>query len=155
VKVADYKGAEVYTLEGRRIGGIKEINSKYFTAFERGLLTDEEFRIPISSVSAVEKHDNTTIVRLSLKEEQLKHGYEFAKGRPNSEFASGAAEWEPKVPLEKPLIHYESYQAEAGSTAGRPPAISEYLCNMCDEKFANSTELQEHRVVQHKAPTGI
>jgi sporulation protein YlmC with PRC-barrel domain len=31
--VADYKGAEVYTLEGKRIGRIKEINSNYFTAF--------------------------------------------------------------------------------------------------------------------------
>jgi hypothetical protein len=153
--VADYRGAEVYTLEGRRVGRIKEINSRYFTAFKRGLVMDKEFRIPISSISAAEKHDNATIVRLSLKEEKLKHGYEFAKGRPNSEFASGATEREPKIPLEMPVIHYESYQAEACVAADRLPAISEYLCDMCDEKFAYAAELQEHRTSQHRGPTDI
>lgn len=96
--MAYYRGADVYTLEGKKVGRIREINSRYFTAFKRGIITDEEFRIPISSISAVESHGNVTVVRLSLKEEQVKHGYEFAKGRPNSEFASGAAESEPKDP---------------------------------------------------------
>jgi hypothetical protein len=154
--VDDYRGAEVYTLEGKRVGRIKEINTSYFTAFKRGIVTDEEFRIPISSISAVEKHGSATVVRLSLKEEQVKHGYEFAKGKPNSEFASGAAESELKVPLEKQVIHYESsHPAEASRTADRPPAISEYLCDMCDGKFGSPSKLQEHRAVQHKAPTGI
>jgi sporulation protein YlmC with PRC-barrel domain len=97
--VADYKGAEVYTLEGKRIGRIKEINSNYFTAFKRGLVTDEEFRIPMSAISAVENHDSSTIVRLSLNEDQVKHGYEFSKGKPNSEFVGGSAESEPKIPM--------------------------------------------------------
>lgn len=154
--MADYRDADVYTLEGKKVGRIREINSRYFTAFKRGIITDEEFRIPISSISAVESHGNVTVVRLSLKEEQVKHGYEFPKGRPNSEFASGAAEYEPKIPLEKQLIHYESFHpAEASRTADRPPSISEYLCDMCDKKFGNPSELQEHRAVQHKAPTGI
>lgn len=154
--MADFKDAEVYTLEGKRVGKIKEINTSYFTAFNRGLVTDEEFRIPMSAVSAVENHGNATVVRLSLKEEQLKHGYEFTKGKPNSEFASGAAESEPKIPLEKQVIHYESsHPAEASRTADRPPAISEYLCDMCNEKFVSSSKLQEHRAAQHKAPTGI
>jgi hypothetical protein len=154
--VTDFKDAEVYTLEGKQMGRIKEINSSYFTAFKRGLLTDEEFRIPMSAISAVESHGNATVVRLSLKEEQVKHGYEFTRGRPNSEFASGAAESEPKIPVEKQVIHYESpHPAEASSTVDRPPAISEYLCDMCEEKFGSPSELQEHRAAQHKAPTGI
>jgi hypothetical protein len=154
--MADYRDAEVYTLEGKRVGRIKKINSIYFTAFKRGLVTDEEFRIPISSISAVESNDNATIIRLNLKEEQVKHGYEFTRGRPNSEFASGATEWEPKVPDEKPVIRYESsHPAEASGTTDSPPAISEYLCDMCNEKFDSPSRLQEHRASQHKAPTGI
>lgn len=152
----DFRDAEVYTLEGKRVGRVKEINASYFTAFNRGLVTDEEFRIPMSAVSAVENHDNATVIRLSLKEEQVKHGYEFTKGKPNSEFASGAAESEPKTPLEKQVIHYESaHPAETGRAADRPPVISEYLCDMCDEKFGSPSKLQEHRAAQHKAPTGI
>lgn len=154
--VADYKGAEVFTLEGKRIGRIKEISSGYFTAFKLGLVTDEEFRIPMSAISAVENHGSSMIIRLSLKEEQVKHGHEFLKGKPNSEFVGGVAESEPKIPDEKQLIHYESANAaEETRTIERPPATSEYLCDMCDEKFASPSELQEHRALQHKAPTGI
>jgi hypothetical protein len=105
---------------------------------------------------SVESRGNTTAVRLSLKEEQVKHGYEFAKGKPNSEFASGAAESEPKVPREKQVIRYESSNpAEKTRTADRSPAISEYLCDMCNEKFHNLSSLQEHRAIRHMVPTGI
>jgi hypothetical protein len=154
--VGDFRGAEVYTLEGKRVGRIKEISSNYFTALKRGIVTDEEFRIPMSAISAVESHGNATVVRLSLKEDQVKHGREFAKGKPNSEFASGAAESEPKIPVEKQVIHYESpHPVEASVAAERPPAISEYLCDMCAEKFGSPSDLQEHRAARHKAPTGI
>jgi hypothetical protein len=154
--MADCKGAEFYTLEGKPAGRIKEINSGYFTALKRGLVTDEEFRIPNSSISAVERHDNATIVKLNLKEEQLKHGYEFTRGRRNSEFVSGAAEWEPKIPVEKQVIRYESsHPVEEGGTADRPSAISECLYDMCDEKSGSPSKLQEHRASRHKARTGI
>ena len=154
-RVADYMGAEVYTLEGKSVGKVKEINSSYFTAFKRGLLSDEEFRIPMSAVSSVENDGSSTTIRLSLKEEQVKHGYEFAKGKPNSEFMHGVAESEPKIP-ERQLIRYEPTQgAEEAAAIKRPPAVSEYLCDMCDEKFASPVRLQEHRAEQHKAPTGI
>ncbi|HEU4606087.1 MAG TPA: PRC-barrel domain-containing protein [Nitrososphaera sp.] len=154
--MGDFRGAEVYTLEGKRVGRIKEINSNYFTALKRGIVTDEEFRIPMSAISAVENEGNATVVRLSLKEDQVKHGREFAEGKPNSEFASGAAESEPKIPVEKQVIHYESpHPVEAGVAAERPLAISEYLCDMCAEKFGSPSELQEYRAARHKAPTGI
>jgi len=148
--------AEVYTLEGKRVDRIKEINISYFTAFKRGLVTDEEFRIPISAISAVENHGGATVRRLSLKEERVEHGNEFAKVRPNSEFVSEAARSGSKIQVEKQVIHYESAHA-AGEirTADRPPAISEYLSNMCDEKFGSPSKLQQHRAVQHKAPSGI
>ena len=155
-RVADYRGAEVYTLEGKSMGRIKEINSSYFTAFKRGLVTDEEFRIPMSAISSVENDGSSATIRLSLNEEQVKHGYEFASGKPNSEFVHGTAESEPKIPDERQLIHYEPTQgAEETASTKRPPAVSEYLCDMCDEKFESPTELQDHRALQHKAPTGI
>jgi hypothetical protein len=154
--VADYRGVEVYTLEGKSIGRIKEINSSYFTAFKRGLVADEEFRIPMSAISSVENDGSSTRIRLSLNEEQVKHGFEFAKGKPNSEFMHGAAESEPKIPDERQLIRYEPTQgAEEVRVAKRPPAISEYLCDMCDEKFTSAADLQEHRGARHKAPTGV
>jgi hypothetical protein len=154
--VADYTGAEVYTLEGKSVGRIKEIDSSYFTAFKRGIVTDEEFRIPMSAISSVESEGGSTRIRLSLKEEQVKHGFEFAKGKPNSEFMHGTAESEPKIPDERQLIHYEPTQgAEETATSKRPPDASEYLCDMCDEKFASPAELQEHRAARHKAPTGV
>lgn len=156
ISVAGYTGAKVYTLEGKNIGKIKESDADHFTAFKRGLVSDEEFRIPMSAISTVENHGDFMIVRLNLKEEQVKHGYEFAKGRPNSEFMHGTVESEPKIPDERQLIRYEPTQgAEEVRAISRPPAISEYRCDMCNEKFGSPPELQEHRVAQHKAPTGI
>lgn len=154
--MADYSGAEVYTFEGKKIGRIKEINSGYFTTLRHGLVTDEEFRVPMSAISSVENHNNSTIVRLSLKEEQVKHGYEFVKGKPNSEFMHGTKGSEPKFPDERQLIRYEPTQdAEEAWMNTRPPEPSEYLCDMCNGKFSSSSELQNHRAVRHKAPTGI
>lgn len=77
-------------------GMAKKCPAFLLTALKRGIVTDEDFRIPMSAISAVESHGNATVVRLNLKEDQVKHGNEFAKGRPNSEFASRAAESEPK-----------------------------------------------------------
>ena len=151
-----FKDAEVYTLEGKKIGRISEIDSNYFTAYKHGLLTDEEFRIPVSAISAVENYEDGTVVRINMNEEQVRHGFEFASGRPNSEFMHGSSESEPKMPLEKQVIHYESVRpTQEQSAAERPPAISQYLCDMCDEKFKSPDSLQEHRAERHKAATGI
>ncbi|MEP0824406.1 MAG: hypothetical protein HRF40_02870 [Nitrososphaera sp.] len=153
----EHKDSEVYTLEGKRIGRIKESNTDYFITVKRGLVTDEEFKIPTSAISAVENDGNPNIVRLSLKEDQLKHGFEFTKGRPNSDFMHGIAESEPKIPGGRQVIRYEPTQdAETTRPTTKLPApVSEYLCDMCNEKFGNPQGLQEHRAERHKAPTGI
>jgi hypothetical protein len=153
---AGLEGAEVYTREGKKIGRVGNINNDYFTAYDRGIMTDKEFRVPVSAISSVEG-DNPAAVRLDLSEEQLKHGFEFTSGRPNSEFVSGAAESEPKMPQEKQVIRYEPVQPAEQQRAEAEilPPISQYLCDMCDEKFRDSPSLQEHRAERHKAPTGI
>lgn len=154
--MAGFKDAEVYTLEGKKVGRIMNLDSNYFTTYRRGIAIDEEYKIPMSAISAVEKDGGSTVVKLNMNKEQLKHGFEFSRGRPNSEFTSGAAESEPKVPKGRQVIHYESQPKgdEDIATARLPPA-SEYLCDMCNARFADSSELQEHRARQHKAPTGV
>jgi len=151
--MAGFKDAEVYTLEGKKIGRIMEADSGHFTTYRRGIVTDEEFRIPMSAISAVEKDGSFTVIRLNMSQEQLKHGFELSD-RPNSKFVSGVAGSEPKIFLDKQVMHYESQPAEPRAVA-RPPPASEYLCDMCNAKFEDPSRLQEHRVERHKAPTGI
>ncbi|HEY3094790.1 MAG TPA: hypothetical protein VGJ42_03415 [Nitrososphaera sp.] len=75
---------KVYTLEDKRIGMIERDQFKILYSVQARTLTNEEFRIPISAISAVESHGSATVVKLSLKGEQLRHGYEFTKSKPNS-----------------------------------------------------------------------
>ena len=35
------------------------------------------------------------------------------------------------------------------------PHDSEYICDMCMEKFSQPDELQQHRVNKHSGPTGV
>lgn len=35
------------------------------------------------------------------------------------------------------------------------PDESEYICDMCMEKFSQPDKLQEHRTDKHRAPTGV
>ena len=151
------RGADVYSQEGKRIGRVRDASSDYFIAFKRGLVMDEEFRIPVSAVSAVERGDSGRIVRVNLSEEQLRHGFEFSRGRPNSDVVSGAAGAESKIRQERQVIHYESIEPvnEPVAQQSAPPAVSEYLCDMCDKKFSKPESLQRHRARQHKAATGI
>ena len=150
------RGADVYSQEGKRIGRVRDASSDYFIAFKRGLVMDEEFRIPVSAVSAVERGDSGRIVRVNLSEDQLRHGFEFSKGRPNSDVVSGAADAESKIRQERQVIHYESIEpVEKAVAPSAPPAVSEYLCDMCDKKFSKAGSLQRHRAIKHKAATGI
>jgi sporulation protein YlmC with PRC-barrel domain len=148
------RGADVYSQEGKRIGRVRDASSDYFIAFKRGLVMDEEFKIPVSAVSAVERGDSGRIVRVNLSEQQLRHGFEFSKGGPNSSFVSGAASAESKVP-ERQVIHYESIEPAKEAATSAPHAVSEYLCDMCDKKFSKPSSLQRHRARQHKAATGV
>ncbi len=154
--MAGFKDAEVYTLEGKKVGRIRNLDSSHFTAYRHGITIDEEYKIPVSAISAVEKDGSSTVIRLNMSEEQLTHGFEFSRGRPNSEFTSRAAGLEPKVPKDRQLIHYESQpRGDEGIATAKLPPASEYLCDMCNARFDDPSELQEHRAEQHKAPAGV
>jgi sporulation protein YlmC with PRC-barrel domain len=155
------QGSKVYTSDGKSVGNVIDVNSEYFTSRKRDLITDEEYRIPLHAISYIEPAPgDMIIVRLSLNKEQLQHGREFVKGKPNSDFISGRSEFEAKIVSEKPLIHYEAMEpleeniSFPSSRAGLPKDI-EYKCDMCEERFDDSKSLQEHRAGEHKGPIGL
>jgi hypothetical protein len=168
------ENTEVITLDGKKIGKVKRIeNDDYFIVYKKGLLTDEEFRVPVGAVLAGEDSSvHNKPIRLNLSEETLKHGYEFVQGKPNSEFMHGKKDSEPKVRLEKQIIHFEPVESveEPNKTGISSPPVSKqyqavlkqgeesstlYSCEMCPAKFDRADELQKHRGESHKAPVNI
>ncbi len=166
---------EVITSDGKKIGKVKRIeNEKYFIVYKKGLITDEEFRVPVSAILTTKDNSqvNNEVIRLNMSEEKLKHGYEFLKGEPNSEFMHGIKESEPKIPKEKQLVRFEPIQPveESNKTGIASPPVSKqhqavlepdeinstpYSCDMCPATFSRSEELQKHRGESHKAPMNI
>lgn len=166
---------EVITSDGKKIGKVKRIeNEDYFIVSKKGLLTDEEIRVPVTAILTRKggSADNEPI-RLNMSEETLKHGFEFMQAEPNSEFMHGKQESEPKVSLEKQVIRFEpivptedanktgissppvTKQHEAVLKSTEDSTTSFYSCDMCPAKFDKSEELQRHRGESHKAPLNI
>jgi hypothetical protein len=170
------KDTEVITSDGKKIGKVKRIeNQDYFIVYKKGLLTDEEIRVPVNAIlTRKDGSGNSEPIRLNMTEETLKHGYEFVQGQPNSEFMHGAKESEPKFRLEKQQIHFEPVEPpdEANKSGISSPPVSKqhqavlkpgegsntdtlYSCDMCPAKFDKSEELQNHRSESHRAPVNI
>ncbi len=166
---------EVITSDGKKIGKVKTIeNEDYFIVSKKGLLTDEEIRVPAAAILARkgDSADNEPI-RLNMSEETLKHGFEFVQAQPNSEFMHGKQESEPKVSLQKQVIRFEPVvpTEEANKTGISSPPVTKqheavlksdvngttsyYSCDMCPAKFDKSEELQRHRGESHTAPVNI
>ncbi len=153
------ENARVYTADEKDIGRVTEVDSEYFTSLKKGLMINEEYRIPLDTISYISAGDGPPVVRLAMKKEQLKHGHGFKKGRPNSEFVSGESDSEPKIPSGKQVIRYEATKPLEGNIAispkREPPAGGKYSCDMCDKKFDRADSLQRHRGQVHKGPVGI
>jgi hypothetical protein len=166
---------EVITSDGKKIGNVKRIeNEDYFLVCKKGILTDEEIRVPISAIVPGEDgSSNSESIRLNMTEETLKHGREIIKGQPNSEFMHGKKESEPKLGLQKQVIHFDTVEhaeeskkwgISAHPVEGDHQAVLKpddknnrtlYSCDMCSAKFESSEELQNHRGESHKAPINI
>ncbi|HEY6755766.1 MAG TPA: PRC-barrel domain-containing protein [Nitrososphaera sp.] len=169
------ENTDVITSDGKKIGKVKRIeNEDYFIVHKKGLLTDEEIRIPVTAILTRKGGSaNTESIRLNMSEETLKHGFEFEQAEPNSEFMHGKKESEPKVSLEKQRIRFEPVVPleESNNTGISSPAVTKqhqavlkpgedstrtlYSCDMCPAKFDKSEELQKHRGESHKAPVNI
>jgi hypothetical protein len=168
---------EVISSDGKNIGKVKRIeNDSYFIVYKKGLLTDEEIRVPVSAISPRKDGSvNSEAIRLNMSEDTLKHGRELVQGEANSEFMHGRKESEPKLTLEKQLVHFEPVEpAEEPNRSGisSPPVAKQhqavlksgeettaatalYTCDMCAAKFDKSEDLQLHRGESHKAPVNI
>lgn len=167
---------EVITSDGKKIGKVKRIeNDSYFIVYKKGLLTDEEIRVPVSAISPRKDGSvNSEPIRLNMSEDTLKHGRELVQGEANSEFMHGIKESEPKLTLQKQLVHFEPVEpAEEPNKSGisSPPVAKQhqavlksgeetttaalYTCDMCAAKFDKSEDLQLHRGESHKAPVNI
>lgn len=48
-----------------------------------------------------------------------------------------------------------SFNEEKINFGDKLPKDSEYICDLCMEKFDNSEKLQRHRSEKHLAPTGV
>ena len=155
------ENAQVYTSDGKSAGKIVKVNSEYFTSRKGGFISDEEYSIPLDAISYIEPPTgDVIIIRLALNEKQLKHGCEFVRCKPNSEFVSGRAESEPKLLSEKPMIHYEAtYSLEENISISSPteglPHDVQYCCDMCEAKFDRTDGLEKHRAKDHNGPIGI
>jgi hypothetical protein len=168
------ENTEVFSNDGKYIGKVRRIeNDHYLIVYKKGLFADEEFRLPISAIGTGENSPkNNKSIRLNLREEQLKHGYEFIQGAPNSDFMHGIKESEPKVMREKQVIHFEPIETaeEANKTGISSPPVSKqhqavekagerssslYSCDMCPAKFEKADQLQQHRGQSHKAAVNI
>jgi hypothetical protein len=171
------ENTEVISLDGKKVGNLRRIeNNDYFIIYKKGLLTDEEFRVPTSAVLTGQDSNNSVhngnLIRLNIREEDLKHGYEFVKGKPNSEFIHGLKKSEPKVNAEKQVIHFEPREPveESNKTGISSPPLSKqhqavskeyheqsslYSCDLCPAKFDKADELQKHRGESHKSPVNI
>ncbi len=170
------EGIEVISSDGKTIGKVKRVeNEHYMIVNKKGLLTDEEIRVPLTAIASKEQDGSVSSdpVRLTMTEDSLKHGFEYSKGRPNSQFMHGIKESEKKLDLEKQVIHFETVQPadESNKTGIYSPPVSKehqavlkpdrggnsslYSCDMCTAKFKDPRELQEHRAESHKAPVNI
>ena len=76
-----YEDAYVYDSVGKRIGKVsKVINSDYIIVRKKGLISDEEFQIPVSCVSHFNSSDDHLSITLTIDQSSLKHGFEIISG---------------------------------------------------------------------------
>jgi hypothetical protein len=168
----DQNSKDVITSDGKNIGKVystDEDEEDHLIVYKKGLLTDQKFRIPVSAIVVEESSAHLeNSIRLDLTEEQLKHGYQFLKSEPNSEFMHGKRESEPKVRLKKQIIQFEpATKADADNaltTGSNPIPIQEgqgysiprgYRCDMCTGSFEEVNQLEKHRSEIHHTSANI
>lgn len=100
-----YENASVYDSVGKKIGTVsKVIDSNYIIVTKKGLISDEEFQIPVSCVSHFNSMQDHLSITLTIDQSRLKHGFEVVSG------GSGGAipcTHEPElIPTSKESIRY-------------------------------------------------
>jgi hypothetical protein len=134
-------------------------------------LRDEEFHVPITAISHYDRkpgggvrEDNSDIsnINLNLSEDEVKHGFEFlGNNKPNSDLISGRSDSSYNVGFEKESVRYGTFGSDfeknvnPASSTDKLPSGEEYICDLCMQKFYESSQLQMHRKNKHSAATGV
>ncbi|MGE3859146.1 MAG: PRC-barrel domain-containing protein [Nitrososphaeraceae archaeon] len=151
---SNFIGSVVFTTDNKKIGKIiaidKSKHRQYFTVLNKGIIHDEEFHIPLNSISKI--LDKESEIFLTLTEEEIKHGYEFLDtDHPSSDLVSGKSNSTLSVPFKKETIKYESfsYNLENSNDTNSKIKETEFLCDRCQSKFNDPTKLEIHRKNKH------
>ena len=150
---SNFIGSAVFTTDNKKIGKVVAIDKskhrQFFKIINKGILQDEEFHIPLNSISKI--IDKESKIFLTLTEEEIKHGYEILDtDHPSSDLVSGKSNSTLSVPFQKETIKYESlsYDSEKSSDTNLNK-VTEFLCDQCQSKFKDRSELDTHRKNKH------
>jgi hypothetical protein len=165
-----YEYAYVYDSVGKRIGKVSRvINSDYIIVRKKGLISDEEFQIPVSCVSHFNSSDDHLSITLTIEQSSLKHGFEIISGGSGGAIPSTH---EPElIPTSKETIRYTVDETHHGNNPSnlndntfansssymtdRLPQDSSFLCDMCTKRLDNQEKLRVHRMSEHNTAIDV
>jgi replicative superfamily II helicase len=156
-------GLETVTADNKNLGKVIAIDNKkknnYFIVLKKGVLKDEEFHIPINSITQILAQESKIII--NLNEDEVKHGYELLnESNPSSNLISGKSNSSFSIPFEKEKIKYESLSSDNLEEESKPEKSEEtveekYICEMCQDEFKDISQFELHRKNKHSGPVGI
>lgn len=155
-------GLETVTADNKNLGKVIAIDykkkSNYFIVLKKSVLKDEEFHIPFNSITQILDQESKIII--SLSEDEVKHGHELLnESNPSSNLISGKSNSSFSIPFEKDKIKYESLSSdnleEPKNEKHDETVVEEYICEMCQDKFKDISQFEEHRKNKHSGPVGI
>jgi hypothetical protein len=164
-----YKDAQVYDSLGKRIGKVSEvINSDYIIVTKTGLISDEEYQIPVCCISHFNSSDDNLSIALSIDQSCLKHGFEVISGASGG--ASSSAHEPELIPTSKETIRYtvdemrlvnnphiqdNSFTNTPSYLSDRLPQDISFICDMCSKRFDNQDKLRAHRMSEHNSAIDV
>lgn len=156
-------GLETVTADNKNLGKVIAIDNKkknnYFIVLKKGVLKDEEFHIPISSITQILDQESKIII--NLNEDEVKHGYELLnESNPSSNVISGKSNSSFSIPFGKEKIKYESLSSDNLEEESKPgkseeTVVEKYICEMCQDEFKDISQFELHRKNKHSGPVGI
>ena len=162
ISYTDLIGLEAITVDNHNLGKVIAIDNKkknnYFIVLKKSVLKDEEFHIPINSITQILDEESKIII--SLNEDEVKHGYELInESNSSSNLIRGKSSSSFSIPFEKEKIKYESLSSdnleEPQNEKSEGPVVDKYICEMCQDEFKEISQFELHRKSKHSGPVGI
>jgi hypothetical protein len=156
-------GLETVSADNKNLGKVIAIDNKkennYFIVLKKSVLKDEEFHIPLNSITQILDKESKIII--NLNEDEVKHGYELLnESKPSSNLISGKSNSAFSTPFEKEKIKYESLSSgnleeEPKPEKSEETIVDKYICEMCQDEFKDISQFELHRKNNHSGPVGI